>query len=95
MEVDELQANPSEIGPRGQELRKHIGEISADVQALAHDLHPSQLEYLGAVEGMKSWCRDFAGRHKLELDFTAYVSSPLPREIGVSLFRGKRVEIPS
>jgi PAS domain S-box-containing protein len=87
LEVEQLQANPSETEARGQEVRKLIHEISADVEALAHDLHPSRLEYLGAVEGMRSWSKDFAERRKLELDFTADVRSPLPPEIGVSLFR--------
>ena len=87
LEVGQLQENPSEIEPRGKELRKRIGNISADVQAMAHDLHPSRLEYLGAVAGMKSWCKDFAERQKLELDFTTNVRIPLPPHIGVSLFR--------
>jgi len=87
MEVEQLRTNPSEIEPRAQEIRKGLGEISADVQALAHDLHPPRLEYLGAVAGMRSWCKEFANRQKLELDFTTDVRSPLPPEIGVSLFR--------
>jgi PAS domain S-box-containing protein len=87
MEVSQLEANPSEIGPRGRELRKRIGEIAADVQALAQDLHPSKLEYLGAVAGMKNWCRDFAERQNLKLDFTTNVRNPLPPEVGVVFFR--------
>jgi signal transduction histidine kinase len=107
MEVEQLQANPSEIEPRGWELRKRIGEISADVQTLATDLHPSRLEYLGAVEGMKSWTNMFAQRHKLEINFSTDMRRSLPPEIGVVLFRvlqeglqntvkhsgGKRVEV--
>jgi PAS domain S-box-containing protein len=107
MEIEQLRENPSEIEPRVEEIRKRISEISTDVQSLAHDLHPSKLEYLGAVAGMKSWSKEFAQRQKLEIDFTADVRSPLPREIGVSLFRvlqealqntvkhsgGKRIEV--
>ena len=107
MEVEQLQANPFEIEPRVREIRNRIGEISMDVQALATDLHPSRLEYLGAVAGMKSWSKEFAERQGLEVDFTTEVRSPLPLEIGVSLFRvlqealqntvkhsgGKRVEV--
>ncbi|HEY3625816.1 MAG TPA: PAS domain S-box protein, partial [Terracidiphilus sp.] len=107
MEVGQLQENPAEIEPRGLELRKRIQEISADVQALATDLHPSKLESLGAVAGMKSWTTEFAQRQKLEVDFMASLDSPLPPKIGVSLFRvlqealqnivkhsgGKRVEV--
>jgi PAS domain S-box-containing protein len=40
IEVEELQANPAEIEPRGLELRKRIREISADVQT------PWQLTYI-------------------------------------------------
>jgi len=45
------------------------------------------MDYLGVVAGMKSWCKEFAGRHNLRLDFTSYVPGALPRELGVSLFR--------
>jgi signal transduction histidine kinase len=107
IEVEELQANPAEIEPRGLELRKRIREISADVQTLATDLHPFKLEYLGAVAGMKSWTKEFAQRQKLKIDLIADLDSPLPPKIGVSLFRvlqealqnivkhsgGKRVEV--
>jgi signal transduction histidine kinase len=36
---------------------------------------------------MKSWCKDFAERQNIEIDFNSDVSSALPREIGLSLFR--------
>jgi signal transduction histidine kinase len=87
VEVEQLRANPSEIGPHLQELRTRIGEISRDVQTLAYDLHPSKLEYLGAVAGMESWSNEFALRQKLEVDFTTNVRGSLPPEIGISLFR--------
>jgi PAS domain S-box-containing protein len=87
IELDQLQANPSEIEGRGQELRKQIGEISTDLQTLAHDLHPSKLEFLGAVAGMENWTKEFARRYGLILDFTADVPSRLPPEIGITLFR--------
>ena len=87
VEMEQLRDNPSEIETRVQELRKQIGELSTDVQGLSHDLHSSKLEYLGAVAGMKSWCKEFAERHKLVIDFTSAVPSRVPLEIGVSLFR--------
>jgi len=88
MDVSQLEANPSEIESRGQELRTRIGEIAADIHALAQDLHPSNLQYLGAVAGMECWCRDFAERQNLELDFRANVQhNRLPPEIGIVLFR--------
>jgi len=45
------------------------------------------LDYLGVVEGMKGWCKEFAERRKMEIDFKGDVPSALPLEIGPSLFR--------
>jgi PAS domain S-box-containing protein len=87
VELEQLQHNPSEFQNQVQELRKQTSEILNDVQALSHDLHSSKLDYLGVVGGIKSWCKEFAERQKLDIDFRADVSSPLPRELGVTLFR--------
>jgi PAS domain S-box-containing protein len=87
VELEQLKQHPSEIESRVQELRKQATEISSDVQALSHDLHSSKLDYLGVVGGMKSWCRELAERQKLEINFKSDVSSPVPRELGTSLFR--------
>ena len=58
-----------------------------DIQALSHDLHSSKLEYLGIVAGMKSWCKEFAERQKVGIDFKTDVSKVLPLAVGLSLFR--------
>ena len=87
VELEQLKENPSEVESRAEELRKHTSDISNDVQALSHDLHSSQLEYLGAVAGMKSWCKEFAGRQKMEIDCRHDVRSTLPLEIGLCLLR--------
>ena len=87
IELGRLQIEPSDVRSRLQQLREETIAISNDVQALSHELHSSKLEYLGVVSGMKSWCKEFSERQKVELDFNSYVSSPLPFEIGLSLFR--------
>src|SRR3974377_133661 len=87
LELEQLKENPSEVETRAQELRKRTTEISDDVQALSHDLHSTKLEYLGVVAGMKSWCKEFAERQKMEIDFKSDVSSTLPVEVGLPLFR--------
>ena len=87
LELEILGQNPSEVESRVQELRRSVAELSNDVQALSHDLHSSKLEYLGVVAGMKSWCKEFSERQKLEIDFRSDVSSALPLEVGLSLFR--------
>ena len=107
MGLDQLLAKPSEIEHRGLELQKQIDDISSDIQALAADLHPHRLEYLGVVAGFRSWIKEFAQRQNLEISFNADLRSSLPPEIGVTFFRilqealqntvkhsgGKRVQI--
>ena len=87
IELERLQDNPSEVWSRVQELQKQTTELSNDVQGLSHDLHSSQLEYLGVVAGMKSWCKEFGKRQGMQIDCRQDVRSSLPQEIGLCLFR--------
>jgi PAS domain S-box-containing protein len=91
VELDQLQAGRAKMSStaraRIRELQKQMQELSVDVQSLSHDLHPSKLEHLGVVAGIKAWCREFATRQKIEIDFSTDVSTVLPLDVGVSLFR--------
>jgi PAS domain S-box-containing protein len=87
VELEQLQDNPSDRS-RVQELRKQTTEISNDVQALSHELHSSKLEYLGAIGGMKSWCKEFGERKGLQIEFKSTEAKiSLPPEVGLCLFR--------
>jgi PAS domain S-box-containing protein len=85
--LEQVQDDPSEIQQRLSELRKQTTELSNDVQTLSHDLHSSQLEYLGAVAGMKNWCKEFGERQGMQINCRQDVRSILPQEIGLCLFR--------
>jgi signal transduction histidine kinase len=85
--LQQLRENPSDVNSHLQELRQEVDDISSDVQALSHELHSSKLEYLGFVKGIESWCKEFAERQRIEIDFRSDVTSVLPFEVGVSLFR--------
>jgi len=87
IELEQLPDDPSRVRRRLQELKERIISISTDIHAVAHDLHSSKLEYLGVAAGMKSWCREFAERRKLEVDCVHGVRSALPSEIALCLFR--------
>ena len=87
IELQQLQENPSDVDSRLQELRQEVDDISSEVQALSHELHSSKLEYLGVVKGIQSWCKEFAERQRIEIDFRSEVTSLLPFEVGVSLLR--------
>ena len=88
IELEQLEEDPSEIRSRLQELRKQTTEISDDVQALSHELDSSKLERLGAIGGMRSWCREFGERQGIQIEFKSPEAKiSLPREIGLCLFR--------
>jgi PAS domain S-box-containing protein len=88
IELEQLEENPSDARSRVQELRKQTTEISDDVQALSHELDSSKLEHLGAIRGMRSWCREFGERQGIQVEFKSPEAKiSLPREIGLCLFR--------
>jgi signal transduction histidine kinase len=78
-----------EVSRRLGELSKQASEIANDVQALSHELHSAKLEYLGLVAAMKGFCREFAERQRMEIDFRSHdMPSPLPSpEVSLALFR--------
>jgi PAS domain S-box-containing protein len=77
----------SEVRGRLDELRRQTIDISADVQALSHELHSSKLEILGVAAGIRSWCREFSEHLRVEIDFRNDICSALPLDIGVCLLR--------
>ena len=91
VELDQIQGDRTEISHEVRrsigELQKQIQDLSVDLHALSHDLHSSKLEYLGVVAGIRSWCEEFGQRHRIEVAFSSTVSTTLPFEFGLSLFR--------
>jgi PAS domain S-box-containing protein len=87
VELGQLQDHPSDLQSRAQKLQNAMAEISDDVQGLSHELHSSKLEYLGVVAGIKSFCKEFGERQKMEIQFSGDVRSALPQEIGLTLLR--------
>ena len=70
------------------ELKEQIVDLGVDVQALAHRLHSSKLEYLGLAPAAAGFCREFSNRQHVEIEFHAEpFRANLPREISLCLFR--------
>jgi PAS domain S-box-containing protein len=77
-----------ELRSRMDELEKRTSEISIGVQSLAHELHSSRLEYLGLAPAMKGFCKEFADKHKVKIDFDGEsIPRTLPQDISICLFR--------
>lgn len=76
------------VGQLLSEMQKHISDISSEVQSMSHQLYSSQLEYLGLVPAMRSFCRELAQRQKVEIDFSYNeIPASVPHETSLCLFR--------
>jgi len=78
---------PANLQKRLHELSKMAKEIASDIQTLSRELHPSVLQYLGLEAGMRSWCKEFGERHKLQITFQGHNVPRLAHEISLCLFR--------
>jgi PAS domain S-box-containing protein len=92
IELDVLQQSlpneGAELQNRLDQLRQQTAEIGTDVQGISHRLHSSKLEYLGLVAACKSFCREVAEWHKVDVNFVAEnIASNLSQEISLCLFR--------
>src|SRR6516165_5625700 len=77
----------SEVRGRVQELQQMTSDISSSVYALSHELYSSIPDSLGLARSMKSWCKEFGERRKMEIDFKSHDLPRLPQEISLCLFR--------
>ena len=71
-----------------QKLFDNIDELAADMHSLSHQLHSSTLESLGLVAGVRSFCREFALREHIEVNFAHEEIPPeIPGDVALCLFR--------
>jgi PAS domain S-box-containing protein len=92
IELDVLQQslpNPgAELQSRLDELRQLTSDIGTEVQAISHRLHSSKLEYLGLVAACKSFCKEVADWHKVDVNFAAEnIPSTQRQDVALCLFR--------
>jgi PAS domain S-box-containing protein len=70
------------------ELQTQASEIAVDLQSLSHELHPSKIELVGAVTGMRVCCSEFAQQQQFDVDFQATdITRQLSSNISLNLFR--------
>jgi signal transduction histidine kinase len=58
------------------------------VQSLSHQLHSSNLDYLGVVTAIRSLCHEVSKQNAVSIEFTdKNVPRQLPKDISLCLFR--------
>ena len=71
-----------------EQIWQQCSTLTADVQALSHELHPAILDNLGLVIAVKSFCREISEHSGAKVDFTnTNIPTSLPREVSLPLFR--------
>jgi len=85
---EDVPNDPDEMGRRLAEIWERIAEVTSEVQSISHQLHSPQLDVLGVTAAMKSFCREFAARQRVEVDFESEeIPRPVSHEISLCLFR--------
>jgi PAS domain S-box-containing protein len=92
IELDLLKQNlpdsRSQVRSRIQEVGKSVSTIGNDIQAIAHRLHSSKLEYLGIVPAIAGFCKELSEYQKVEIHFRhGNVPPVMPPEVALCLFR--------
>ena len=92
IELDLLEQNlpdsASQVRSRIQQVGKSVSNIGNDIQAIAHRLHSSKLEYLGIVPAIAGFCKELSEYQKVEIDFRhSNIPPALAQEVALCLFR--------
>ena len=75
-------------GDQLEQIWQQCSNLTGDVQALSHELHPSVLDNLGLVTAIKSFCREFSEQSGAAVHFShADIPDSLTREVSLSFFR--------
>jgi PAS domain S-box-containing protein len=71
-----------------ESLVRTAGEIASDVHNISRRLHPSQVELLGLAPALNNFCREFANRNSMRIQFvSARANSRLSEDASLCLFR--------
>ena len=71
-----------------EQIRQECANLTGDVQAMSHALHPSILDNLGLAAAVKSFCRETSQQSGVVVNFAnGKTPASLPPDVSLSLFR--------
>jgi signal transduction histidine kinase len=90
--LEQLKEGSIRYGPENQKridnIYQDVSDMAIDIQSLSHELHSSKLEYFGLVGAIEIFCKEFAERQNVEIDFRSHnIPQMLRYEISLCLFR--------
>jgi len=89
LKVMEEGADPAAVRSQAHEAREIASQTLTAVHDLARELRPSALDHLGLAPALERFAREYATRHRLELDFQAIGLDEvrLPPRVETTLYR--------
>lgn len=92
VDIDLLGQRPpgstAELRKRIYALSARVKELSSAVHDLSHQLHPSKLEHLGLVAGVRGLCLEVGRHHGVEVEFAHRdVPEEIPEATALCLYR--------
>lgn len=85
------EALPDSLGATKQKLHELLNsasELGADLHTVSHRLHPSTLESVGLVPGLRTLCKEFTSRQGIEIVFSSEnIPRAVPPNVALCLFR--------
>jgi PAS domain S-box-containing protein len=70
------------------QLTDRVGQISADLRRLSHELHPSMLQQIGLVSAVRNFCDAIESSHGISLEFSENdVPRTLPEDLTLCCYR--------
>jgi two-component system NarL family sensor kinase len=82
------QQNGATLAGELDALARNASEITSDVHNVSRRLHPSQVELLGLAASLNNFCREFANRNSMRIQFTsACLTCKVSEEASLCLFR--------
>ena len=81
-------ANQDDVQRRVQRLYERAAQLSSDLQAVSHNLHPSKLEHLGLVAAADVFCREMSAQHYVSVHFRhEAIPDHLSKAVALGVFR--------
>jgi len=79
---------PGKRHPDITELCKELQKLAGKVSRISHQLHSSELEYLGLTAAIQSHCREYSDKYKIAVEFSySGVPKDLDSLLALSLLR--------
>lgn len=76
------------VGDQLDKIRQQCTNLTSDVQALSHELHPSILDNLGLATAVKGLCREMSDERGKTVEFLEKnIPDSLSRDVSLAIFR--------